>query len=615
MTDTTFEVAPRRSPLQVIMTFVTRQSSSFTYLNVTQFLGALNDNVYKFLLVYFLIQLEGFENSPRILAVTGAVFVAPFLLFSSTSGTLADRLSKRNIIVFTKILEFVIMAGGVLAFLFASKIWSLIILFFMATSSAIFGPSKYGIIPELVSSDRITKANGLLTSFTFLAIIVGTFLPSFMLDHTGRNFILASLFCTAIAFVGLLTSFCIEETPPGGSSKKVNPRILKDVYQTLKLAKAEPSLLMAVFASAYFMFCAAFFQLNMIPFAVSSLGLTDIQGGYLFCLIALGIGAGSILAGKISGKEAELALVPLGGIGITIGCFLISLYSSDITYIIPLVTLLGVFGGIYAIPLDSYIQMASPKEYRGQIVATGNVLSFMGVLFACATLDVISQVLGLPPDQGYIVVGALTLLMVSIIGYQFFDYVTRFVGMLCSRIRFQMTFAGREHLPDAPAIYVCTHTAWNDSLIIMGSQRRRMRFFIENEQHHNRLIRRLYRMMRVVLIPPVETFEHNPPCLQMLRKVLKKGISVCLFVESDNVADEIARLGQSLHEVLEGTDTQVLPVYIDKGEKEQLPRIFVRIRNAIRVPTLVTFGPPVSCREKNNLSLETSKEEALEPAT
>lgn len=591
-TQTSLESISTWNPIKAIQAFLLRQSSSFTYLNVTQFLGALNDNVYKFLLVYFLIQMEGLENSPRILAITGAVFVAPFLLFSSTSGTLADRLSKRNIIVFTKILEFVIMAAGVLAFVFASKLMSLIILFMMATSSAIFGPSKYGIIPELVASDRISQANGLLSMFTFLAIIAGTFLPSFLLDHTGYNFILASFFCTAIALIGLLTSFCIEETPPGGSDKKVNPRIIKEIYDTLKLAKEEPSLLMAVLASAYFMFCAAFFQLNMIPYAVTMLGLTDLQGGYLFCLTALGIGTGSVLAGKISGKEVELALVPLGGIGLTVGCFFLDYFSTDVSMVVPMVIILGMFGGIYVIPLDSYIQTASPKEYRGQVVAAGNFLSFFGVLLACGFLDIISQSLGLEPDTGFFIIGMMTLFVCCIIGYQFFDYVTRFVAMVFSRLRFQMTFAGREHIPETPAIYVCSHTAWNDTLVMMGAQRRRMRFFIEQEQKHSRFMRRLYHILRVVLMPPIETIEHNQECLNMLKRTLANGISVCLFVEGENVADEQKRLSLALQDLLGDTNVQLLPVFIDKGEKQKQPRIFTRLWNAFRVPALVTFGPP-----------------------
>lgn len=591
-TQTSLESISSWSVVKAMRSFLMRQSSPFTYLNVTQFLGALNDNVYKFLLVYFLIQLEGIENSPRILALTGAVFVAPFLLFSSTSGTLADRLSKRNIIVFTKILEFVIMAAGVLAFLYASKFVSLAILFLMATSSAIFGPSKYGIIPELVASDRISKANGLLSMFTFLAIIIGTFLPSFLLDHTEYNFILASLICTVIAFVGLLTAFCIEQTPPAGSQKRVNLRIIKEIYNTLKLAKEEPSLLLVVMASAYFMFCAAFFQLNMIPYAVSTLGLSDLQGGYLFCLTALGIGTGSVLAGKISGREVELALVPIGAMGLTVGCFLLNYYSADVSKVIPLVILLGVFGGIYVIPLDSYIQSASPRESRGQIVAAGNFLSFFGVLLACGFLDLITQTLGLHPDTGFFTIGVITLFVCCMIGYRFFDYVTRFVAMAFSRLRFQLTFAGREHIPENPAVYVCCHTAWNDTLVMMGSQRRRMRFFIEQEQQHSRVMRRLYGVLRVVLMPPIESLENGTFCIKTLRNTLQNGISVCIFVEGEHVSEEIKRIHISFKEIFENSQIQLIPVFIDKGEKQKQIKIFKRFWNIFRVPALVTFGPP-----------------------
>ncbi len=231
-----------------------RRLSSFTYLNVTQFLGSLNDNIYKLLIVYFLIQLQGIQFSHFILASTGATFVIPFLLFSALSGTLADRLSKRDIIVTTKILELVIMGLAVCAFAFQSIWGSYFILFLLATQSAIFGPSKYGIVPELVATEKISKANGLMTSLTFLAIILGTFLASFFIQITGRNFIISAIFCTFIALVGLVTSFGIEPTPPAGSEKKIRLFFIKEIYQTFKLARKEIFLLPAMFGAAYFLF-------------------------------------------------------------------------------------------------------------------------------------------------------------------------------------------------------------------------------------------------------------------------------------------------------------------------------------------------------------------------
>lgn len=568
--------------------------SSFTYLNTTQFLGALNDNIYKLLIVYFFIQLEGIESSHRILATTGAIFVLPFLLFSASSGTMADRFSKRNIIVLTKILEFATLSLGVLAFQYESKLGSYCVLFLMATLSAIFGPSKYGILPELVASDKISKANGLMTSFTFLAIILGTFIASFLLDITNRHFIFATLVCTLIAFIAMVASFCIEYTPPSGSSKRFNILFLTEITATLKSTSAHPSLLAAVFGSAFFMFLGAFVQLNMIPFALQALHLSDVQGGYLFLLTALGIGSGSILAGKISGRTVELGLVPLAGLGVAICCYLMDLCSDHLFIIIPLVMVLGLFGGIYQIPLDSHIQITSPNTSRGQIVAATNFLSFFGVLLASAMLFVVAEVFGLSADKGFTIIGTLTLCVTVLITFQFFDYLTRFIAMILSKLHFKTVVAGLENIPgDTPAIYVCTHTAWNDTLLLLGAQRKRMRFFIEQEQQHQSpWIERLYRMLRVVLIPSIEPLENNLYCLSTIKNSLKKGISVCIFVENENLHQEIDKLKQSYSflEIRDETGCPIIPVVIEKGEKQSQSPFLTRMLNKFRVPAAVSFG-------------------------
>lgn len=565
-----------------------RRFSSFTYLNLTQFLGALNDNIYKLLIVYFLIQLEGIEYSHQVLAVTGAIFVIPFLLFSALSGTLADRLSKRDIIVTTKILELVIMGFGVLAFGFQSKWGSYIILFLLALQSAIFGPSKYGIVPELVSTDKISKANSLMTSFTFLAIILGNFFASFLTQITGRNFIICAIFCTFIALVGVVTSFCIEHTPPSGSSKKLQFFFLREIYQTLKAARQEISLLPAILGSSYFLFVGAFTQLNIIPFAIESLHLSDIEGGYLFFLTALGIGAGSLFAGKVSGRIVELGLVPFGALGIAICAFMLDFFSDHFWVVVPLVTLLGVFGGIYEIPLDSYVQVASPRKVRGQMVAATNFLSFVGVLFASSLIYLNSEVFHIKADSGFTVIGFLTLGVMTAFTIQFFDYLTRFVASILSKLHFRILCVGKENIPDCPAVYVCTHTAWNDTLLILGSQRRRIRFFIEHEQEHSKWMRRLYRMLRVVFIPDIEPLEQNQICLNAILETLNKGISVCIFIQSWDVKSEVDKLHQSspFNQIIEEANYPIIPVHIDKGVKHSSSKFIQRYH----VPASIAFG-------------------------
>jgi acyl-[acyl-carrier-protein]-phospholipid O-acyltransferase/long-chain-fatty-acid--[acyl-carrier-protein] ligase len=566
--------------------------SSFTYLNVTQFLGALNDNIYKLLIVYFFIQLEGIEYSHQILATTGAIFVVPFLLFSAISGTLADRFSKRDVIVITKILELVIMGLAVCAFAFQSKWGSYAILFLLATQSAIFGPSKYGIVPELVSSEKISKANGLMTSFTFLAIILGTFLASFLIQITERNFIISAIFCTFIALVGLITSFGIEPTPPSGSEKKFQFFFLREIYQTLKLARQEVSLLPAMCGSAFFLFVGAFTQLNIIPFAVQSLNLSDIQGGYLFFLTALGIGMGALIAGKISGRIVELGLVPFGALGISVSAFLLDAFSAHLLVVIPLVTILGIFGGIFEIPLDSYIQVASPRKSRGQMVAATNFMSFVGVLLASGLIYLNSEVFGIQSDQGFSLIGILTLLVMIAFTFQFFDYLTRFIAAILSKLHFRTLFVGQENIPDCPALFVCTHTAWNDTLLLLGSQRRRMRFFIEQEQKHSPWMRRLYRLLRVVFIPDIEPLVKNQECLEAIQKTLKKGISVCIFIQSWDIYTEVEKLHQAspFNQILEAANYPIIPVRIEKGIKYPQIHIFKRLLKKFRVPASVTFG-------------------------
>lgn len=407
--------------------------SSLSYLNVTQFLGALNDNIYKLLLVFLFIQIEGIEKSHQILAVSGALFVAPFLLFSAFSGTLADRYSKRNIIIYTKLLELIIMGFGLLAFYTHDIYGSLAILFMLATQSAIFGPSKYGIIPEIVQEEKISKANSLITMFTFLAIILGTFFASFILDITEKNFVLAAWICCLFSLVGLATSFGIEYTPPSGSSKKFTPLFYQEIYQSLCLAKKNPSLLLAMIGSAFFLFLAAYVQLNMIPYAVHSLHLTDIQGGYLFLLTAVGIGLGSLVSGKISGNHVELGLVPIACIGITITLYLMDLYSDQLLIVIPLIIGLGLLGGIYQVPLDSYIQVASPHEYRGQLVAATNVMSFFGVLLASCFVYTTTEVFGLHANEAFTFLSSIALVITIVFIFQFWEHLVRFLRVTLSR--------------------------------------------------------------------------------------------------------------------------------------------------------------------------------------
>jgi len=184
--------------------------------------------------------------------------------------------------------------------------------------------------------------------------------------------------------------------------------------------------------------------------------------------------------------------------------------------------------------------------------------------------------------------------MCALLTYQYFDYLTRFIGMLLSKLHFQTIATGSEAIPSAvPAIYVCTHTAWNDTLLILGAQRHRIRFFIEQEQEHHRWMKKLYRMLRVVLIPSIEPLENNTECLAQIRKTLARGISVCIFVENEDLHQAIEKLNRSysFQELQETSSYPIIPVTIEKGEKHPPRRSWARsFLKKFRVPAAISFG-------------------------
>lgn len=384
------------------------QKNSVAFLNCAQFLGVLNDNIYKLVMVFLLIESLGSDHASSILSAAGAIYVIPFLLFSSIAGIIADRFSKQRLLVGMKAAEIFIMILALFAFGFKSEWASYTLLFFLSTHSALFGPSKYGIIPELVSKEQVSKTNGLITSFTYLAMILGTFLASFLTDISGHNFVLIAGVCLLIAISGFISAFGIKRTPSQGSEKKLSLFFVSEIYQTLKFCRQKKHLLSAIFGAAFFLFLGAFTQLNIIPFAIQSLNLSDIAGGYLFLSTALGIAFGAYLAGKASRKRIELGLSCFSGVVMSLFLLLLSLFSHHLYFVIFCLVMVGICGGTFIVPFESFIQVASPDEKRGQVIAANNFLSFSGVLLASFTLFFFSQILGIKSAGGFAIVGIAT---------------------------------------------------------------------------------------------------------------------------------------------------------------------------------------------------------------
>lgn len=550
---------------------------SFYFLNATQFLGALNDNIFKLLVIYLLIHVKGPADANSILSLAGAVFVIPFLLFSSAAGVLADKISKRSIVVFTKILELAIMIFGVVAVALKWEFGSYAALFLMATQSAIFGPSKYGIIPELVEPKNISKANGSLTSFTYLAIILGTFLASFITHVTNKNFVFEAVFCVLIAAIGLLTSFGIGRTQPQKSPKKINPFFLYEIYQTLKVSWKIPHLFPAIFGSSFFLFIGAFTQLNIIPFAMESLGLSEVGGGFLFLPTAIGIAIGAVLAGQLSKDRVELGISCISGFFIVIFFFLLYLFSSSLTITIIVLGLLGIFGGAYLIPFDAFLQVSSPDEKRGQIIAAANFFSFVGVLMASFALYFISVKLGFSAASGFAWMAILTFIANIIttgrLSGLFFPF---FVNKILKRFRrLKLT----SPMPDASTIIILQSNSWYDALLLFSCLPR-LKILVPDQYFRNfPWFNGLMESIKV--IPPEPDMRKTLKTLfGQAKRFQGQKSSVCLFFhrreDSANIIDAYKKVFGQLN----------FPILFAHGTKEKISKRFLFFRYNQRQITL-----------------------------
>ncbi|MFH0879415.1 MAG: acyl-[ACP]--phospholipid O-acyltransferase [Lentisphaerota bacterium] len=572
--------------------------SSFTWLNATQSLGALNDNIFKLLVIFFAIAFAGPEKASQILGIGGAIFVLPFLLFTAGSGSLADRLSKRNIIVAAKVLEVVVMALGLLAFLQQSTLALYGVLFLMSTQSALFGPSKYGIVPELVHRDQLSKANSLLVMYTYLAIILGSACAPLLAEASHSHFARAQTVCVVIAVIGTLASFFIKRTEPSGSTKGTSVMFWMEVWRTLQSIKTDRYLLQAVLASAYFTLLGAYLQLNMIPYGMQHLGLTQERSAYLFFVAAIGIAAGAWLAGKLSGRNIEFGIVPLGAVILT-GSVMTLNFVSALPVVLLMVLLSGLGAGMFIVPLDAFIQFKAPAQQRGEILAAASFLGWTGVLVSSG-LVLLNGAIGMTAGQGFILMGILTLALTLVTFFVLPDFFLRFVGLIITRLAYKIRVIGAEHVPiDGPALLVCNHASYMDALLLLATQQRRVRFIMDRGVYDSlRLIHPFLRLMGIIPISTRDNPKKIVESLRATRAVLDDGYMVCIFAEGMLTRTGTLReFKRGFERIVKGTTIPIIPVYLGGAWGSiasyyhgQLVRHWPSL---LRYPVTVLFGKPL----------------------
>ncbi len=576
-------------------------SGSFAWLNATQFLGALNDNVFKLLSIFMLVALLGEAHRTQIVSTASIVFVIPFLLFSHAGGTLADRVGKRNIIVCLKILEILIATFGCLAIYHKSS-WGLYaIIFLLCTHSAFFSPSKYGIVPELVGMEKLSMANSLMEGTTYLAIIIGTFIPSYLLLNVfAKNFLGLGMFCVGVAVVGLLASLGIENTKPAGSGKPFTPLFVVEIFKTLRDVAKDKYLFLTVLGSAYFIFVGAFIQQNTLLYGQDALGLGWIESGYLFPVAALGIGLGALISGKLSGRNIEFGIVPIGAIGLTISCLAIGVVPANIRVVRGLIFLIGLFSGMFIIPLNAFIQFRSPKQRLGEVLACTNFLSFIGVALSAGVLYLLNGILQFSAGKCFVAIGMLTAALAIATLIILPDFLTRFVFLVITKCIYRIKTAGLNNVPaDGGALLVSNHVTWVDAFLIMATQQRRVRFLMGRDVYENKWLKPFFKLMKIIPISMEDKPRQIAESLRDARAALDDGYLVCIFAEGALTRNgNMLGFRRGFEHILKGSNHSIIPVYIGDAWGSIFSycsgRLFTSFPKSIPYRVAILFGQPLA---------------------
>lgn len=565
----------------------------------TQFLGAFNDNAYKIVLSLIAVNISyGSGGGGAYVSLVGAVFILPFFIFSGYAGFLADAYNKRSVLIYTKSLEIIAMALTLPAFWLGRIEIMLVILFLMALQSTFFSPAKYGILPEMLPEKELSRANGLLEMSTFIAIILGTAAGSIVFSVFKDRLGIVGVILFIIAIIGTLTSFGITKVPGVYSGKSFSWNPWTEISGGLKTIVKSKVLFFSVAGITYFWFLGALLQMDILLLGKEVMGLGDSWTGILITFLGLGIGFGSIMAGRLSGDKIEPGLVPLGSLGMAF--FSIILSYSHHSYALTAVSLLflGYSGGLFIVPLNAILQQKSAKEEKGRIIGTNNFVNTGGILLASLVFWIMRDILDIQADRIIFIFGIVTLFSTGYVVKRLPDYLLRFVLWFMTHTLYRIRIIGKENVPQkGPALIVCNHVSFADAMFVGACVHRFIRFMIYRSFYEMKSIRWFLRIMRVI---PIADGNRREVLLaiEKARQELKAGHVVCIFAEG-----MLTRTGHLLpfkkgfERIVEGLDVPVVPVHLDRvwGSVFSFKggAFFWKMPSQFPYPVTVSFGAPL----------------------
>lgn len=551
---------------------------------VTQFLGAFNDNIYKNALV-ILIAFQGSSwaaagniDSNLLVNLAAGLFILPFFLFSATAGQFADKLEKAKLIRGIKLLEVLIMLAAAAAFALKSLPMLILLLFLMGTQSTLFGPVKYGYLPAHLQDHELTGGNGLVELGTFLAILLGTIAGGELAHIAGDSTTIIGTAIVAVAILGWLASLAIPETPAADPGLKVNWNPLTETWRILGYARENRTIYLSIMGISWFWAVGALYLAQLPNYVKLELGGNEQVVTLLLAVFSLGIGLGSVLCEKLSAGRIELGLVPFGAGGLVIFGLQLAfcdvsaasvpvdasgfLAMDDSISVLASLGLIGLFGGLYIVPLYTLIQDRAPRQRLSRIIAANSVLNALFMVLA-AIYAVLALGAGLSIPQLFLTTAVMSAAVFLFIFRLVPEFAMRFIVWILVHIIYRVRSQNLEQVPDqGPALLVCNHVSFVDGLIVGGLLRRPARFVMYHKIFDIPVLSFVFRTGRAIPIAPAkEDPERLEAAYDEIAAALQNGDLVCIFPEGQITEDgQMNEFRSGIEKIIARTPVPVVPL-------------------------------------------------------
>lgn len=547
---------------------------------VTQFLGALNDNILRNGLV-ILITFQGVRiagmDAGKLANVAGALFILPFFLFSATAGQLADKYEKSRLMRGIKLLEIFLMVLAAFTFVSENYTMLLAVLFMMGCQSTLFGPVKYAYLPQQLAREELVGGNALVESGTYMAIIFGLIVGGITAD-LGNQYVLASCL-VSVALFGYLASRQVPATRAVDPELVINWNAWTETWRIVGFAREKRSVFLSILGISWFWFFGSAMTIQLPAYTLDILNGNEAVTTGLLVAFAMGVGVGSLLCERMSGHRIELGLVPFGSIGLSV--FAIDLYFAQPTMHVAAVdsigdflvrpgswrilmdlTLLGAFGGFYSVPLYALIQHRTDRQHLSRVIAANNIINALFMVAAAAlAFGVLASGLTIP--QFYLILALLNVIVASYIFTLLPEFLMRFLVWILVSILYRVRPSGLENIPvKGPAVLVCNHVSFVDALLVGGSIRRPIRFVMYYKIFQIPLLRFIFKTAKAI---PIASAKENVDLLknafEQIDEELAAGHVVCIFPEGGITRDgEIQRFRSGIERIIERRPVPVIPI-------------------------------------------------------